>query len=101
MKFIILFSFFLLTIKISVANEIDNLKTQKDVHQFLIDKFDKDFYDLFLLIDDPNASSAYSKGKFFKIDLDNNGLSDLVVNGRYLLIVIDNGKGKFQSHIIN
>ena len=41
------------------------------------------------------------KGNFFKLDLDNNGLTDLLINGKYFFAITDNGKGNYESHFID
>ena len=45
--------------------------------------------------------ATYGKNKFFKLDLDANGLTDLVVNGKYLFAVTDEGNGKYNRHFID
>ncbi|MGZ4055466.1 MAG: DUF6438 domain-containing protein [Bacteroidia bacterium] len=102
MKTHITMLFFLLTVKLSVANDIDKLKTNEDVQNFLRQKVDTAWkkYDFFEVAGQKDTS-AYGKGKFFKLDLDNNGLTDLIVNGKYFFAVTDNGNGHYDSHFID
>lgn len=46
-------------------------------------------------------TATYGKNKFFKLDLDANSSTDLVVNGKYLFAVTDDGGGKYTSHFID
>ncbi len=91
----------LLTANLTVASDIDNLQTTEDVQKFLVkvnSKWEK--YDFFEKTGKEDTT-AYGKGKFFKIDLDNNGLTDLVINGKYFFAVTDNGNGIYESHFID
>ncbi len=90
-----------LTVNLTVANDIDNLKTVYDVQKFLVEKVNKKWKSYKLIENNTTDTSVYGKGKFFKIDLDNNGLTDLVINGKRLFAVTDNGKGQYESHIID
>ena len=95
-------SILLLTVKLAVANDIDNLKTNEDVQKFLVQKVDTAWkeYDFFENTGQKDTST-YGKGKFFKLDLDNNGLTDLIINGKYFFAITDNGNGKYESHFID
>lgn len=86
---------FLLTALDLRANEIDGLMSREDVRQFLVKRVSKDYKktDLFAKPYDGD-STAYS-GQFFKMDIDGNGLTDLIVNGRDLQVVMDWGRGKY------
>ena len=78
------------------ANEIDGLKTFADVTQFLKTKvLPKTFESVILDPAKANTSTRFGKHSFHKLDLDGNGLTDLVVDGYYFLAVIDQGKGKY------
>jgi hypothetical protein len=90
----------LLTVNSTFANDIDNLQTIEDVRKFLGEKVGG-IWTGFLPKHISTDTSSFGKGKFFKIDLDNNGLTDLVVNGEYLFSVHDIGNGKYQCYFID
>jgi len=48
-----------------------------------------------------DSASGLSQLKYKKIDLNNDGLTDLIVNGTYLFAVIDDGKGGFNVDFID
>jgi hypothetical protein len=77
------------------GNEIDNLKTIDDVNAFLKSKiFDKNISFFDKIQHDP--TSKYDKVRFMKIDLNNDGRTDLLVNGNDLFAVIDDGTKDFK-----
>ncbi|RYU92725.1 DUF6438 domain-containing protein [Emticicia agri] len=84
---------------ISFANEIDQLQTAADVNQFLGEKVHK-IYQKYPLIDITDTTQT-SFPRFFKIDFDNNGLTDLFINGNYLLLVLDRSNNKYDIHYFN
>lgn len=76
------------------ANEIDSLKNNIEVNYFVTHKVNNywkgtNFFD----------TTIYDKkvNRFFKIDLDNNGLNDLVIDGTNTFAVIDLGNNKYQT----
>ena len=86
------------------ANEIDKLQTNKDVCKFIIKKVSSEFKGYCPLeTNTPNTdTSTYSRNKFFKIDFDKNGLTDLIINGnKHLIIVFDNGKNGYSYHYLD
>ena len=84
------------------ANKIDNLKTIRDVKKFIKNNIrDKEWLNDIFIDRKPVDTSAYGKNKFFKIDLDNNGRTDLVVNGRYILIIMDKGRNEYTANVID
>jgi hypothetical protein len=91
-----------LTINYAKAQDIDSLKTTEDVQTFLEQKVDTAWnkYDFFETTGTKDTSK-YGKGNFFKLDLDNNGLTDLLINGKYFFAITDNGKGNYESHFID
>lgn len=92
----------LIATNLTLANDIDNLKTNKDVEKFLVKKVNRKWKDeIFFENTEKKDTSSFGKGKFFKIDLDNNGLTDLVINGKYFFTVTDKGNGKYESHFID
>lgn len=79
----------------SFANDIDKLQTNEDVYNFLVKKVSRKFKDNPPLDDSPKTidTAKYGRNKFFKADVDNNGLTDLIIYGyRHFLVVLDNGK---------
>src|SRR5688500_16503756 len=95
MKLILSSLLFLVLATPAFANEIDDLKTFADVTQFLKAKvLPKTFESVILDPVKANTSTRFGKHSFHKLDLDGNGLTDLVVDGYYFLAVIDQGKGK-------
>jgi hypothetical protein len=94
--------FLVLTINFAKANDIDNLKTKSDIENFLAQKVDTSWSkeNLFETTYDKDTSS-FGKGKFLKLDLDNNGLTDLIINGKYFFAITDNGNGHYESHFID
>lgn len=92
----------LIATNLTLANDIDNLQTNKDVEKFLVKKVNHKWKDeIFFENTEKKDTSSFGKGKFFKIDLDNNGLTDLVINGKYFFTVTDKGNGKHESHFID
>jgi len=73
---------FLLTALGLRANEIDGLMSREDVRQFLVKRVSKDY-------------KTFS-GQFFKMDMDGNGLTDLILNGADVQVVMDWGHGKYR-----
>lgn len=74
---------------ITNANDIDRLKTIKDVGQFLIKE-----------IDTNDDIHSYGIVNFYKLDLDNNGLTDLIVDRNVCFIVLDMGNGQYEKRSI-
>jgi hypothetical protein len=70
------------------AGEIDQLQTQRDVERF-VRKIDEAYRkeDIF----GNRMDSGALHDHFFKLDLDGNGVTDLVVNGVRLLVIMDRG----------
>ena len=91
----------LLTVNSTFANDIDNLQTIEEVQKFLVEKKVVVIGWNLTPKNMTTDTSSFGKGKFFKIDLDNNGLTDLVVNGEYLFSVHDIGNGKYQCYFID
>ena len=78
------------------GNKIDDLKTPEDVLKFVKKTFDKQ--DRFQSI---QRNSKAINFKFIKVDLNNDGLTDILINGIYLYAVIDKGgRNNFQENYI-
>jgi hypothetical protein len=95
----LLISFSLIGATRSVANEIDKIRTNGEVNSFLEKFVSREFKNSPPLKVNSMTfeSDGYSQNKFFKVDFDNNGLTDLVVNGLdNLLVVLDTGKKGYQ-----
>lgn len=101
MKTISIILAILLTANMATANDIDSIKTADDVQRFLVEKVSNEWKDNNCFEQYNKDNSTFGKGKFFKIDLDNNGLTDLVINGKYFFAISDDGKGKYLSHFID
>jgi hypothetical protein len=76
-----------------MSNEIDSLLTNISLNNFL-NKVDKNlnginFFD--------TTTYNIKLNRFFKIDLDKNGLTDLIVDGKYTVALLDKGKNKYQT----
>ena len=78
------------------ANVIDQLQTRQDVEKFLVRKVSKEFKDAEIFGARPGRDSAAMPGWFYKIDLDGNGLTDLVINGLQFIVVMDRGDEGYQ-----
>ena len=93
---------FCMSTNVMYASEIEKLKTKEDVQNFLVQKVDTAWakYDFFEDINGEDTS-AFGKGKFFKLDLDQNGTIDLLINGKYLFAITDSCNGRFASHFID
>jgi hypothetical protein len=98
----ILFAFaFILVCTWCKGNAIDSLKTDDDVRAFLQGRTShRDDYDI-LANCKPAANEKLSTVKYLKIDLNSDGLTDMIVNGYYLFAVIDDGKGRFKTEFID
>jgi hypothetical protein len=96
MRTLTIFLFFLLGTTVSVhANEIDSLKTVEDVQKFLINRIDKEWDQNTVIRTDGEDTTTFAKGNFFKIDLNGDGLTDLVINGEYCVAITDSGNGHY------
>lgn len=94
----------------SYGNEIDQLKTKEDVNRFLTEKVNpkwknRDFLTKGKLPIGFNPiqfnPSIPSEDVFFKIDLNRNGTTDLIVcYSDDLMVIMDEGTGKYGIHYI-
>jgi len=74
------------------ANEIDKLTTIKDVEHFLVEKVDSNFIRY--------ADVGDSIVGFLKIDVDRNGLTDLLVNSDHPFVILDSGNGHYERSVM-
>src|SRR5579871_4161383 len=93
--------FFLILSKTLFANDIDKLMTNDDVNNFLVKKINKQIKDYPVLESQSTDTLKYGLNKFFKVDLDNNHLTDLVINGKHLMVVLDKGKGNYELQYLD
>ena len=97
------------------GNAVDSLKTKDDVQKFLSVTLEKNMTPaIFFSADsivfkmDSNLFGKkldperirYRSNQFYKIDIDNDGRTDLIVDGAYLLVVLDKGN-KYVAKIID
>ena len=111
MKTIFTILFFLIQTSL-LANKIDDLKSDIDVQKFLKKKVRnlKDFYvvsieDLYTSKNGKKIADSLKVNTWEKVDFDNNGETDLLVNGIWngrnnLIAIISNGN-KFYFHSFN
>jgi hypothetical protein len=78
------------------ANEIDKLNSREDVVRFLVKRVNKDYDSVFA--GSRGEDSGSLAGQFFKLDIDGNGHTDLIVNGRSFLIVMDRGNEEYKEY---
>jgi len=92
---------FILVCTLCRGNAIDSLKTDDDVRVFLGGKTThRDDFDI-LANCKPAFNEKLSTIRYLKIDLNNDGLTDMIVNGYYLFAVVDDGKGHFKTEFID
>lgn len=82
-----------------LANEIDQLHSLSEVTDFL-HKYDQRLPEVFFK---PGTADTvgYGQSRFFKCDLDANGLTDLVVDGRYLCAMTAADNGTYRLHFLD
>src|SRR3954465_3607083 len=99
MKLLSAIILFIFSIHIASANEIDKLKTKAEIQKFLELRVNAQWrkYDCFETKLKPDTS-LYAREHFVKLDLDNNGLTDIIIIGKYLFAVTDVGNGHYESH---
>jgi hypothetical protein len=74
------------------ANDIDQLKTKQDVEQFLVRKVSKEFKGERVFAGRPGQDSTDLPEWFYKVDIDGDGQTDLVINGLKFIVVIGRGR---------
>jgi len=97
MRIASLFLFCLLFLHCGVAsgNAIDSLKTNDDVDRFVNEKVLKSPKSVALFYIPGDDTLAKQKAGFTKVDLNKDGRTDLVINARYLIVVVDKGNGQY------
>lgn len=81
---------FLFSSLISYSNKIDELKTEADIAHFVNEL--SGYTSSFPKTNIPNLSPI----RYLKIDIDKNGLTDLLINDRKIFAIIDVGNDKFE-----
>jgi hypothetical protein len=82
------------------ANKIDQLHTKQQVERFLIKNVSKRFKD-FTLFESPSGSGSNAlSNSFFKLDMNADGRTDLVVYCGSLWVIIDKGKERYVSYTL-
>lgn len=86
----------------AATNEIDSLNTKEAVDHFLRTKVFPRWKDV-SFFDTTKAENFRKKREqtFFKADLDNNGLTDLLVQGEYFFAVMDKATGKYDIQMFD
>lgn len=99
----IVFSALLLAVGVNFvfANEIDKLHTNIEVNNFINKRILKEELDENMLDEDLIKSLPYGKNKFHKLDIDKNGLTDLIVDGKELFVVTDKGNSEYGIYPID
>src|SRR5450432_4568480 len=94
---------FILFYSACLANDIDKLQTNEDVGNFLIKKISKKFKDYPLLKNDATETDTakFGRNKFFKIDIDNNKQTDLIIFGNHLVVILDRGGGDYEVRYLD
>lgn len=83
-------------------SEIDQLRSKDDVRNFLTKRISHRWKKKYIWTDISDADSTkLLKELFYKLDLNNDGRNDLLVNGNYLFAVIDLGHNKYEVHNID
>jgi len=82
------------------GNDIDKLHTLDDVKAFLKHLAKNDSVDFFGG-EKKDSAENLSKVKFLKIDVNNDGLTDLLINGTDLFVLIDDGHNNFFGYYID
>lgn len=77
------------------ANKIDHLHTKQDVERFLIRDVSRKFKNFSIFESHPGKDSNRLSNSFFKLDINGDGLTDLVVNCGSVWVIIDKGKEQY------
>ncbi len=87
----------------SYANEIDKLHSNADVSNFLIKRISKQFKEQPVLENNTaqTDTAAFSRNSFFKTDIDNNQLTDLIIYGNKLMVILDKGNNDYQVRYLD
>lgn len=101
MKTIPLLLFLAFCMPLARANRIDDLHTRDEVLRFLQQEVGGYYKQLFGWKPTVTDTSRYGDNTFFKVDFDQNGLTDLLVSGSHLFAITDQGGGDYGVHFID
>jgi hypothetical protein len=79
------------------GNAIDRLRTKKQISHFLIRHIDQRFKFIKIFSKNPLAGKDAAKIGFYKTDINNDGRTDLIVNGLFLVAILDKGNNIYQT----
>jgi hypothetical protein len=102
MRTLLFISYFFLT-NCCYANEIDKLTDYVEVQHFLVKYISKDFKNeaLFKRASYKPDTSNFEKREFTKIDIDKNGLTDLIIHGLKTFVIFDNGNDGYSLRYLD
>lgn len=85
------------------ANDIDKLQTIDDVSNFLIKKISKKFKEYPLLNNSltETDTAKFGRNKFFKVDVDNDSRTDLIIYGNHLVVILDKGNSNYEVRYLD
>ena len=97
LRFLLLLRLLVLSILLEASGQvwasvIDQLKTKQDVEQFLVRKVSKEFKREEVFGARPGQGGTDLPEWFYKVDIDGDGQTDLVINGLKFIVVIDRGR---------
>src|ERR1700733_12605169 len=108
-RLILLFLVCVLSFFKGSANAIDSIKTKEDVIKFLDANFGKVYHNTFFeksdlpgrdsMIWEQIGKNGFRSDSFYKADIDNDGRTDLIVDGLSSFIVMDTGNKYVMHHI--
>lgn len=96
MKTSIVFLLYLLSPRWGNCKGIDSIKTNKELIKFLVRTIDKGFKNNDIFRSESEQvykwnEDEYGTNKFYKADIDKNGLTDIFVDGKYCFVIFDKG----------
>lgn len=100
MKTLFLSILVVITLPAARANPIDSLQTIADVNAFIKKNVKFDWKIEVFLPETPADTPRFGLHRFFKLDLDGNGRTDLLINDEHLLAILDEGDSRYTSHFI-
>jgi len=89
---------------VNYANKIDRLTNKDEVEDFLISDIDSSLKSEEIFWDSTSFAirfTDFGTNNFYKADIDNNGLTDLIVDGSIRLVILDKGQSKYKIYSLN
>jgi|GEM_PF-458928 len=86
------------------ANKIDKLTTKNEVERFVKSNINSDIRVGTIFWDSVSFKTRFDDfgtNTFYKLDIDNNGLTDLVIDGNTQLVILDKGNSKYKTFSFN